>query len=192
MSAYYEGVKLVNGEQHWKAIDWFRKVLNDEEFKASAEKHIIEITTSLIGNAWFGSYTNSNGATLQIEFKYFRSSDNLYIAHADKSNGYKQVASINGSLEVGAEKSKYYHSETTFGGTWDEVEFSFDSANRMYVYCSAKSIGEAITGFYSAKYTPSVYYKIDISSYPTLTIPEIDINGKVADDSYDDTPASST
>lgn len=187
MSAYYEGVKLVNSDQHWKSIEWFRKVLNDDEFKTLAEKHIIEITTDLIGNAWFGSYTNSNGVTLQVEFKYFESKDNLYIAHADKSNGYKQVASLNGSLEVGAEQSKYYHSETTFGGTWDAVEFSFDSANSMYVYCSANSIGKAITGFYSAEYTPSVYYKIDIISYPTLTIPEIDINGKVADDSNDDT-----
>lgn len=178
-SAYYEGVKLVNNEQHWRSIEWFRKVLNDDEFKSSAEKHIIEITTDLIGNAWYGSYTNSKGVTLQIEFKYFESKDNLYIAHADKSNGYKQVASLHGSLEVGAENSKYYHSETTFGGTWDAVKFSFDSANRMFVYCSASSIGKAITGSYTAKYTPTVYYKIDNEVYPTLSIPEIDINGNI-------------
>ena len=178
-SAYYEGVKFVKSEQHWRSIEWFRKVLNDDEFKTLAEKHIIEITTDLIGNAWFGSYTNSNGVTLQVEFKYFESKDNLYIAHADKSNGYKQVASLNGSLEVGAEQSKYYHSETTFGGSWDAVEFSFTSANRMYVYCSAKSIGKAITGSYTAKYTPTVYYKIDNEVYPTLSIPEIDINGNI-------------
>ena len=178
-SAYYEGVKLVKSEQHWRSIEWFRKVLNDDEFKSSAEKHIIEITTSLIGNAWYSSYTNSKGVTLQIEFKYFESKDNLYIAHADKSNGYKQVASLHGSLEVGAENSKYYHSETTFGGSWDAVEFSFTSANRMYVYCSAKSIGKAITGSYTAKYTPTVYYKIDNEVYPTLSIPEIDINGNI-------------
>lgn len=183
-SAYYEGVKLVKSEQHWRSIEWFRKVLNDDEFKSSAEKHIIEITTDLIGNAWYGSYTNSKGVTLQIEFKYFESKDNLYIAHADKSNGYKQVASLHGSLEVGAENSKYYHSETTFGGTWDAVKFSFDSANRMFVYCSASSIGDAITGFYSAKYTPTVYYKIENEGYPTLDLPQIDINGII--DNSDD------
>ncbi len=178
-SAYYEGVKLINNEQHWKSIDWFRKVLSDDEFKTIAEKHIIAITTDLIGNAWFGSYNNSNGTTLQIELKYFENKDNLYIAHADRSNGYKQVASLSGSLEVGAEKSKYYHSETTFGGTWDAVEFSFTSANRMYVYCSANSIGKAITGSYTAKNTPTVYYKIDNINFPNLMIPEINITDNV-------------
>ena len=175
-SAYFAGVKLVNTDMHWKSIDWFRIALNDQEFKNLAEKHIIKITTSLIGNAWFGSYTNSKGTTLQIEFKYFEGKNNLYIAHADKNNGYKQVASINGSLTVGAETCKYYHSETTFGGSWDAVEFSFSSSNRMYVYCNAKSIGEAITGYYTAKNTPSVYYKIDKENYPTITTSTIDSN----------------
>ncbi len=179
MSAYYAGVDAVNADQHWKSIDWFRKTLDDNRFKSAAEKHIIEVTTSLLGAAWIGSYTNSSGNTLQVEFKYFRSKDNLYIAHADTSDGYRFIASITGSLEVGAEKCKYYHSETRYGGTWDAIEVSFSSSNRMYVSCDSSTIGEAIDGYYTAKSAAFSSYKIENVEYPTLNVPTIDANGEI-------------
>lgn len=180
MSAYYEGVKLVKNDQHWKSIDWFRKTLNDDRYKTAAEKHIIQITTDLLGAAWFGSYTNSSGTTLQVEFKYFASKDNLYIAHTDTSNGYRFIASITGSLDVGAEKCKYYHSETIFSGSWDVIEVSFSSSNRMYVSCNSSTIGKAIEGYYTSKSACSSY-RINGVDYPTVNVPTIDATGKLTD-----------
>ncbi len=188
MSAYYEGVKLVNNNQQGRSIDWFRKTLGDIEYSSLSKQHIITITASLISSGWIGTYYD-DGATAQIEFKYFKNSNNLYIGWADKSDGYRFLSSLEGPLSIGAEYCTFSPKRLN-----ESMKFkiSFDSNDDMYIYSDDETTRQLMGGSYTSKGT--CLYEIAIENYPVLTVPEIDINGnnKNSNSSDESVSASST
>lgn len=186
MSAYYEGVKLVNNNQQGRSIDWFRKTLGDIEYSSLSKQHIITITTSLISSGWIGTYYD-DGATAQIEFKYFKNNNNLYVGWADKSDGYRFLSSLEGPLSIGAEYCTFSPKRLN-----ESMKFkiSFDSNDDMYIYSDNETTRQLMGGSYTSKGT--CLYEIAIENYPVLTVPEIDINGNIKNSNISDESVSAS